>query len=204
MQPVVQSRVIPAEKINAVVITRNGASEYRYAHRVLRETPITGGIGVALETISAERDSGGEAADLLERICDAARYSGLAQAEFCRSAEDGRLYLLDVNPRLWGSTWFAERLGQRVVERGVRFALDLPQLAPQPYRLGRRFHTPVGEWRWLRERDRKIAGLIEIARSTRPWDVFEYVYGRDPAPLALYAMLALWPQIRGSDGGDGL
>jgi hypothetical protein len=88
-----------------------------------------------------------------------------------------------VNPRLWGSTWFAERLGQRVVERGVRFALGLAPLAARPYRLGRRFHTPIGEMRWLRERHNKIAGLVEIARSTRPWDVFEFVDGRDPAPL---------------------
>jgi len=204
MRPIVQSRVRSVEKINAVVIRRHGAREYRYAHRVLRETPISGGIGVALETIPADRGSGGEAADLLERVCDAAAYSGLAQAEFYRSADDGRLYLLDVNPRLWGSTWFAERLGQRVVERGVRSALDLAPLAPRPYRVSRRFHTPIGEWRWLRERDSKIAGLIELARSTRPCDVFEYVDGRDPAPLALYALLTLRPQLRGSNPGDGL
>lgn len=204
MRPVVQSRVRSVEKINAVVIRRNGESEYRYAHRVLRETPISGGIGVALKTVSADQGSGREAADLLERVCDATAYAGLAQAEFYRSADDGRLYLLDVNPRLWGSTWFAERLGQRVAERGVRFALDLAPLAPRPYRVGRRFHTPIGEWRWLRERDQKIAGLIELARSTRPWDVFEFVDGRDPAPLALYAMLALRPQLRRSNTGDGL
>jgi predicted ATP-grasp superfamily ATP-dependent carboligase len=149
----------------------------------LRETPISGGVGVAVETVSADQGSGGEAADLLQRICAAAAYAGLAQAEFYRSADDGRLYLLDVNPRLWGSTWFAERLGQRVVERGVRFALNLTPLAMRPYRVGRRFHWPIGEWRWLRERDKKIAGLAQIARSTRPWDTFEFVDVRDPAPL---------------------
>lgn len=204
MRPVVQSRVRSMEKINAVVIRRNGASEFRYSHRVLRETPISGGIGVALETISADGGPGAEAADLLERVCDAASYAGLAQAEFCRSTDDGLLYLVDVNPRLWGSTWFAERLGQRVSERGVRFALGLAPLAPRPYQVGRRFHTPIGEWRWLRERDSKVAGLRDLARSTRPWDVFEFVDWRDPVPLALYAMLALRPELGGSNSGDGL
>lgn len=204
MQPLIQSRVRSTEKINAVIIRRNGASEYRYAHRVLRETPLSGGIGVALETISADRGSGGEAADLLERVCDGAGYSGLAQAEFYRSADDGRLYLLDVNPRLWGSTWFAERLGQRIVERGVRFALDLAPIASRPYRLRRRFHNPIGELRWLRERNKRVEGLIELARSTSPWDVFEGFDARDPVPLALYALAALRPQIRGSSPGDGL
>lgn len=204
LRPIVQSRVRSMEKVNAVVIRKNGAGDYRYAHRVLRETPISGGIGVALETISAEAGSGGEAAEILERVCDAAGYSGLAQAEFYRSADDGRLYLLDVNPRLWGSTWFAERLGQRIVERGVRFALDLAPLAPRPYRIGRRFHTPIGEWRWLRERDGRLGGLVELARTTRPWDVFEFVDVRDPAPLAIYALLAVRPQLRRSNLGDGL
>lgn len=204
MRPIVQTRVRSAEKINAVVIRSNGESEYRYAHRVLRETPISGGIGVALETVSADEGSGGEAANLLERVCDGTAYAGLAQAEFYRSADDGRLYLLDVNPRLWGSTWFAERLGQRVVERGVRFALNLAPLAPRRYQVGRRFHTPIGEWRWLRERDKKLAGLIELVGTTRPWDVFEFVDGRDLAPLALYAILALRPRLRRSTAGDGL
>jgi predicted ATP-grasp superfamily ATP-dependent carboligase len=204
LRPIVQSRVRSVEKINAVVMRRNGASEYRYAHRVLRETPISGGVGVALETISVDEGPGGEAADLLERVCDAAAYAGLVQAEFYRSADDGRLYLLDVNPRLWGSAWFAERLGQRVVERGVRFALDLPPLGPRPYRVGKRFHWPAGEWLWLRERDKKIAGLIEIARSTRPWDIFEFVDGRDPAPLVHYAVSALRTQLRRSNPGNTL
>lgn len=202
LRPIVQSRVRSVEKINAVLIRRNRVSEYRYAHRVLREVPISGGIGIALETISADRGSGGEAADLLERVCDAAAYAGLAQAEFYRSADDGRLYLVDVNPRLWGSIWFAERLGQRVVERGVRFALDLPSLAPRPYPFRRRFHALGGEWRWLRERN-TASGLVDIVRSTRPWDVFEFVDGRDPAPLALYAMLALRRLLQGSSPGGG-
>jgi len=204
MDPIIQSRVRSVEKVNAVVIRKNGAGDYRYAHRVLRESPINGGIGVALETISASAGSGGEAAEILERVCDAVGYSGLAQAEFYRSADDGRLYLLDVNPRLWGSTWFAERLGQRIVERGVRFALDLAPLAPRPYRIGRRFHTPIGEWRWLREKSGRLGGLVELARTTRPWDVFEFVDVRDPAPLAVYAMLAIRPQMRKSRLGDGL
>jgi predicted ATP-grasp superfamily ATP-dependent carboligase len=203
LHPVVQSRVRSAEKLNAVIIRRNGASEYRYAHRVLREVPIDGGIGIALETVSADRGSGGEAVDLLQRVCDAAAYEGLAQAEFYRSADDGRLYILDVNPRLWGSTWFAERLGQRVAERGVRFALDLAPLAPRPYRFRRRFHALGGEWRWLREQNMEVAAFVELVRSTRPWDVFEFVDGRDPAPLALYATLALRRLLRRSDpGGD--
>jgi len=186
--PIVQSRVRFAEKLNAVVIRRDAASEFRYAHRVLREAPPSGGIGVALQTLSARTGAGAAAVDLLERVCDAAGYGGVAQAEFYRSEDDGRLYLLDVNPRLWGSTWFAERLGQRVVERGVRFALGLQPLGPNTYPIGRRHHNPFGEMRWLRAQNSKSRGLAELARTTRPSDTFEYLDGGDLYPLALMAL----------------
>lgn len=197
LRPILQSRIRSAGKLNAVIIRREGASQFRYSHRVLREAPRSGGVGVTLVTIPADHGPGAEAVDLLERVCDAANYSGLAQAEFYRSADDGRLYLLDVNPRLWGSTWFAERQGLRVVERGVRFAMGLPPLPPAEYQVGRVFHQPVGEWRWLREHDRKLAGVLELVRTTRPTDVFDYLDWRDPAPVAAYPLHLIRERIAG-------
>lgn len=191
LQPILQARVRFKEKLNAVVIRSKGASEYRYAHVVLREAPPSGGIGVAVETVSAEAGAGAEAVDLLERVCDAAGYEGLAQAEFYRSADDGQLYLVDVNPRLWGSTSFVERLGQRVVERGVRFALGLTPLGPAEYPLGKRFHTAFGELRWLQGQRSKVAGLAELLRTSRPWDTFEYLDGHDLLPLGLLGLAIL-------------
>ena len=185
---IVQTRVASVEKLNAVTIRKGGASEYRYAHRVLREQPPSGGTGVALETVPADSGSGLEAVELLERLCDAVGYEGMAQAEFYRSGDDGRLYVVDVNPRLWGSTWFAERLGQRVSERGVRFALGLPPLGLSSYPVGRRFHAPFGELRWLRDQRNRSAGLVELARTTRPWDTFDYLDATDPFPLAIMAL----------------
>lgn len=182
---IVQSRVAFVEKLNAVVIRKDGISEYRYAHTVLREAPPSGGTGVALETVPADSGPGLEAVELLERLCDAVGYEGMAQAEFYRSGDDGRLYVVDVNPRLWGSTWFAERLGQRVAERGVRFALGRPPIAPSSYPAGRRFHSPFGELRWLRDQKKKSAGLAQLARTTRPWDTFDYIDASDPLPLAI-------------------
>jgi predicted ATP-grasp superfamily ATP-dependent carboligase len=187
---IVQSRVASSEKLNAVVIRNDGTSEYRYAHSVLREHPLTGGTGVALQTVPADAGPGLEAVELLGRLCDAVGYEGMAQAEFCRSADDGRLYVVDVNPRLWGSTWFAERLGQRVTERGVRFALDDPPIAPSSYAIGRRFHA-LGELRWLRDQKNRSAGLAQLARTTRPWDTFDYVDASDPLPLAIMVLASM-------------
>jgi hypothetical protein len=191
--PILQERVEGAVKLNAAVIRRAGRSEFRYAHRVLRENPPTGGRGVTLETIAADAGPGGEAVRLLERVCDAAGFEGLAQAELYVERSSGVMYLIEVNPRLWGSTWFAERLQQRVVERSLRLALGLPAIPQEPYPVNRRFHHVTGELSWLRNRGFKLRDAWGLATTTRLRDVFDRVDLSDPAPVLRY----VWALIAG-------
>jgi hypothetical protein len=183
IEPVAQSWVRRGVKVDVVLFRRNANSEVRLAYEVLRDVPLTGGLGVTLETISAEQGVGAGAVAALERVCDAAGYEGLANGEFSVSADDGRLYLIEVNPRLWASSWFGERLGQRIAERCVAHALKLPPPAAGPYPVGRRYHDPVGELRWLSLHRRRRRPLMELLKSIRPRDVFEYDDLTDPGPL---------------------
>ena len=146
---------------------------------------------MATETIDRSTGVGSEAVDSLERVLDAASYDGVANGEFMQSADDGRLYLIEVNPRLWGSTWFAERLGQRVVERGIRLALGLDPLPDVPYSPGRRFHHLPGEAQWLWLHPEKRRAIRELAATIRPRDVFEYQDGSDALVVPRYAALRL-------------
>lgn len=200
LTPILQEFVQRREKINLSIIRRGGRSEVRFTYRVLRDVPLTGGIAMAVETIRPDTGIGADAVAALERICDAAGYDGLANGEFCR-APDGRLYLIEVNPRLWGSTWFAERLGQRVAERGVRLALGLPVLPEVPYPPGRRFHHVAGELRWLRLHRSRRQPLRELLRTTRPWDVFDGDQLSDPIPIVRYGLRNL--VRRKQDGRTG-
>jgi hypothetical protein len=170
-------------KVDVVLFRREGRSEVRLAYEVLRDVPLTGGLGVTLETISADHGVGAAAVVALERLCDAAGYEGLANGEFSVSADDGRLYLIEVNPRLWASSWFGERLDQRIAERCVAHALELPAPPPTSYSVGRRYHDPAGELRWLSLHRRRRRPLVELLRSIRPRDVFEYDDLTDPRPL---------------------
>jgi predicted ATP-grasp superfamily ATP-dependent carboligase len=183
LDAIAQQRVPFVAKINAAIIGDGGRSIFRYAHRVLREAPPSGGIGVSLETIAVDDPDAAEALAILERLCAAVGYRGVAQAEYYRSGTDGRLYLIDVNPRFWGSTWFAERLGLRVVERAIACALGLPPPPIATYPIGRRFHAP-GVVRWARQQKSIRAGMTELVRTVRPWDVTEIALS-DPMPLAM-------------------
>jgi predicted ATP-grasp superfamily ATP-dependent carboligase len=193
--PIAQEFVHRREKINLSIMRRGGRSEMRFTYRVLRDVPLSGGIAMAAETISPVDGVGAAAVAALERVCDAAGYDGLANGEFCR-APDGRLHLIEVNPRLWGSSWFAERLGQRVAERGVRLALGLPSLPEVPYPVGRRFHHVAGELAWLRLHGARLEPVLELARTTRPTDVFDGLALADPVP----AVKSFVRRLRGQTG----
>jgi hypothetical protein len=185
LRPIVQRRVRWSEKNNVAIVRRDSRSELRYAHRVLREIPPAGGMGVAMETLAPDDPAAAASLRALEAVCDGAGHQGIAQAELYLG--DGRAWLLDVNPRLWGSTWFAERLGLRVTERALRVALGLPALEDATYEVGRRFHHLPHEWRWIRRQPPAWRSLLDVARATRPGDLFEYVDWTDLRALARYA-----------------
>jgi hypothetical protein len=191
---IVQERVWTSRKLNVVLIRRDGRSELRYAHEALRESPPRGGLGVTLQTVAADDPTVAPAVESLERVCDAAGYEGLVQAELY--VEPGRAWLIDVNPRLWGSTWFAEKLGLRVTERAVADSLGRGGAGPTRYPVGRRFHHLGGELTWASLHRPAAPRLLELARTTRPWDVFEYADLSDPRPAFGLATDALKRRVR--------
>ena len=182
LTPIFQPRVERMDKVNVTVVRRDGECEVRFPYRVLRDVPLTGGIAVSLETLPAVEGIGRDAVDALDRVCAAAGYDGVANGEFC-VARDGSLTLIEVNTRLWGSLWFAERLGQQVAERCVRLALGLPRLPPAPLAGRNRYHNVAGELRWARLHPTPVRRTAEVIASLRPWHVFEYVDVRDLGAL---------------------
>ncbi len=183
---IIQREIDRGQKFSTVVIRRDGRSELRYVHRVLREYPRTGGMGISQESLDPESGEGAEVVQVLERVCDEVGYQGIVQAEIYRSTADDSLVVIDVNPRLWASAWFAERQGFRVIERSLRVALDLPPLPPPTPRPGMRFHDLSAELRWLMHEPSRWAGLRELVRTTRPRDHYEWVDLTDPMPMARY------------------
>jgi predicted ATP-grasp superfamily ATP-dependent carboligase len=111
------------------------------------------------------------------RLLDALGLDGLAEVEFKRDPRDGRLKLLDVNPRVWG--WHT--LGSRV---GVDFAYLLWRMtngAPVPQRQGR----PGVRWVRALTDVPTVIGEIRAGRLS----VRDYVASlRGPIELAVLAL----------------
>ena len=182
LTPVAQRRVDRADKVDVAVVRRGGTSEVRLAYRVLRDVPLTGGLAVAVESIRDDTGHGRTALDALERLLDTAGYEGIANAEFCVSA-DGSVTLIEVNTRVWASIWFAEALGLGVVERAVRHALGLPSPGSVPsVAPGRRYRNPAGEVDWILRHERRLGPLATVVRDLPRRAVLEYVDLTDPRP----------------------
>lgn len=186
VDPVVQE-YLDGEKLQAVVIRREGSTSFRMAFRVRREHPPQRGAEAMLERLRTTAGSGAEMASMLERLADAAEYQGILQAEFYRTAS-GRLYVIDVNPRLWGSLAFAELLGLGVTERVVRDALRFDPVSVPEESTDRRYHHLAREFRWSRARRHGFAGVLA---TSSPRDVWDAPSLTDPLPELLRLALRL-------------
>lgn len=111
-----------------------------FAHRRLREKPPEGGVSVLCE--SREVDT--RMQELSTQLLNAADWHGVAMVEF-RVSPDGTPYLMEVNPRFWGSL-------QLAIDAGLDFPYLLylanvhPERLPTPdYKVGRRMRWLLGD-----------------------------------------------------------
>jgi predicted ATP-grasp superfamily ATP-dependent carboligase len=87
-----------------------------FAHRRLREKPPEGGVSVLCESAPVPENLKAYARTLL----DAAAWHGVAMVEF-RVTPEGTPYLMEINPRFWGSL-------QLAIDSGVDFPYWLYQI----------------------------------------------------------------------------
>ncbi len=182
LEPMVQERVERAHKVSVAIVRHRGRTSFRIAYRVFLEYPPRGGQAAAIATIDPRRGIGARALEAAERVCDAAGFEGLANVQLY-GQEDGSLCLIEVNPRVWGSAWLPELLGLRPTERAVLAALGEEPLPPLDYPLGRRFHRPTLEARWLAAPRRDRESATRLPAILRPWDVYDLLSLTDPAPF---------------------
>ena len=143
------------------VVAAHGAVRAAVGYRQVRELPITGGQATARisEDIPAARDA-------LQRFVAATGWHGVCQADFLVEQDTGIPYLIDLNPRLWGSVAQAVAAGIDVPWLLYRLAID-GDLEPQAAR------SPATRTRWL---GGELGVLLEALQATpRRWDLVRAV-----------------------------
>jgi predicted ATP-grasp superfamily ATP-dependent carboligase len=96
---------------------QNGTLKRHMMHRRLGEYPTTGGSSWVAQSVDEE--------DLMlagKTLLDALDWHGPAMVEFKRNVADDRLYLMELNPKLWGSL-------DLTIESGVNIPVDLVSVA---------------------------------------------------------------------------
>lgn len=147
-----QERIV-GPGIGIFLLISSGAPAAAFAHRRLREKPVSGGVSVYRESVPLDPD-------LLERsvaLLAAFSWEGVAMVEYKRDAATGTPYIMEINGRFWGSL-------QLAIDAGV----DFPRLlvedagageAIRDYRIGVR-----SRWEWG-DVDHLVARLRHSSRA---------------------------------------
>ena len=161
--------------------------------RRLRQRPMD--FGKASTYVRSEDE--GEAAELGQRLLAHLRYTGLVEVEFKRDPRDGRLKLLDVNPRAWGWQSLGAAAGVDFAYLEWRLAQGLPveRVRASPgvawVRMAMDLPTAVGEIRARRLAVRHY--LTSVLRGPRAAAIFA---ADDPLPVLVDLPILAWIRAR--------
>jgi len=181
--PVLQQQYVSGKGIGVEFLFDRGKKIWHFAHERVHEYPLSGGASSYRRSI---RPSAAMLQDA-EKLLTALNWHGVAMVEFKVDAR-GQHWLIEINPRLWGSLALS-------TDAGVNFPLGLLQIArgqqpsAQPdYKLiyTRDLRTDVA---WLkdnlkadpqdpllltRSRSLSILGLLRPLTGRESWDHFDW------------------------------
>ena len=186
-QPVVQALVEGDGRGVSVVMDGQHRPVSLICHRRVREYPISGGPSACCESFYDEKLAE-KAIELLQEL----EFVGIAMVEFKGD------FLLEINPRIWGSFPLTYVCGSSFAEYYVRCAVG--ERFPQPdhnYRTGRRMRFVLNDTlatlSYLRHGKIKTAlgGVVDLFRAREALFAFS-----DQRPFWRY----LWQTLRGKEG----
>jgi len=156
--PFLLQACVPGHGAGIFALYDHGRPLAFFAHRRLREKPPRGGVSTLSESVALDPELLASTRALLDSVA----WHGIAMVEF-KVSDDGRAYLMEVNPRFWGSL-------QLAIDAGTDFPWLLYQLAsgdqPDPetdYRTGIRLRWLLGD----------LDNLYLTLKDSNQYSVFE-------------------------------
>jgi glutathione synthase/RimK-type ligase-like ATP-grasp enzyme len=187
--------LVPGHGEGLFFLADRGETRVVFSHRRLREKPPHGGVSVLCEAAPPDPLAAEAGARLLKDL----GWHGVAMLEL-RRAPDGTGYVMELNPRLWGSLQLAIDAGVDFPALLVDLVRGAPIATPTP-RYGVRTRWLLGDvdhlWLALRDADeRRSTGrtrsrvLLDFARAFVDGARLEVLRWDDPRPFL--RELAAW------------
>lgn len=161
-----------------------GECTHYFMHRRIREVPASGGSSSCAESIHH--------LDLLEggkAILDGLNWHGVAMVEFKRCKTTGKLYLIEINPKFWGSLDLSYYCGVNFAYNCALLAAGRPPLKRSRYDVGRRFQWILpDELKHLMTSPRSIMSVVFDFFN---WRSGSNIWLSDPLPTVFYLLSVL-------------
>ncbi len=193
--PILVQRRVEGPGVGFFALRWNGAMVATFAHRRVREVPPTGGVSVCRESIPMPQALAGAGTRLLEAL----DWEGVAMVECKHDPATDRYYVIEINPRFWGSLQLAIDAGVDFPRLLVECALGRPPVPVTSYRAGIRSRWGWGEVDYvylrtkLRPPERSAASaFVGALGEVLPWswrrDRTEILRWDDPLPAVVEAL----------------
>jgi len=197
--PVMLQEPVHGQGVGIFLCRWRGVVVAQFGHRRIREFPRTGGVSVVRESVALDGDELAASAALLAAL----GWAGVAMLEFRRDSRTGRLVLMEINGRFWGSLQLAIDAGVDFPALLVQAATHGPEGPPPAYRTGVRSRWFWGDVDFLVQmvRERRAEGgtlrasVADFLRDSGPSvrsEVFRY---SDPFPGLLESYRWIAPRI---------
>jgi predicted ATP-grasp superfamily ATP-dependent carboligase len=169
------------------MLFNRGALRAKFTHRRLREKGTTGGIstlrtGVVQPQLEA----------CAQRLLESVRFHGVAMVEFKHDERTGNSWLIEVNPRFWGSVGLAIQSGVDFPYLLYRMALDGDVLPVVNYRSGLVVRWLLGDIGAAAARWRGRASWRSPLRAPLRADGTDDFFWDDPFPFVGGAALSVF------------
>ena len=182
--PIIQ-QYIDGVGVGFFAVYQHGHCKRVFMHQRIREIPPSGGASCCATSIYQP--------DLMangRRLLDALSWHGVAMVEFKRERNTGALYLLEINPKFWGSLQLAMASGVDFPHLDVQVAEGEELAYSEEYQVGLKYHWPLdGEIQHVLERPKAIFSVLVDSIDPR---VQSNLTIKDPLP----AMYTAYTELR--------
>lgn len=135
--PIIQER-ITGEGYGFFAIYLNGKCKSYFMHRRIREFPVMGGSSTCAKSIYDE-DLKNEGIKILNHL----NWNGVAMVEFKKCQKTGKFYLIEINPKYWGSHDLAIECGMNFPLLSIQLIKNIKNNIRQVnYKTDQKYHWP--------------------------------------------------------------